>query len=39
MTLHPKAGQPATIEMLVDVAKLEHQYYARRPTLMIHANS
>jgi phosphoglucomutase len=33
MTLHPKAGQPATMQMLVDVANLEHQYYARRPNL------
>jgi phosphoglucomutase len=33
MTLHPKAGQRATMEMLVDVANLEHQYYARRPNL------
>ncbi len=33
MTLHPKAGQPATRDMLVDLAELEHQYYARRPDL------
>jgi phosphoglucomutase len=33
MTLHPKAGQPATRDMLVDVAQLEHEYYARRPDL------
>jgi phosphoglucomutase len=33
VTLHPKAGQPATRDMLVDVAQLEHEYYARRPDL------
>jgi phosphoglucomutase len=31
MSLNPKARQPATRDMLVDVAKLEHEYYARRP--------
>ena len=33
MALHPLAGQPATQDMLVDVAKLEHEYYVRRPDL------
>src|SRR6266481_10002826 len=33
MTLHSKAGQPATRDMLVDVAQLEHEYYTRRPDL------
>jgi phosphoglucomutase len=33
MTLHPMAGQPATREMLIDAANLEHEYYARRPDL------
>src|SRR5258708_18573521 len=33
MTLHSKAGQPATRDMLVDLAQLEHEYYARRPDL------
>jgi len=27
------AGQPATRDMLVDPARLEHEYYARRPDL------
>jgi phosphoglucomutase len=27
----PRAGKPATPEMLVDVAKLEREYFARRP--------
>ena len=31
MSLHPKAGQPATPEMLIDVTKLEREYYAKRP--------
>jgi phosphoglucomutase len=31
--MHSKAGQPATRDMLVDVAQLEHEYYARRPDL------
>ena len=33
MTLHSKAGQPATRDMLVDVAQLEREYYTRRPDL------
>jgi hypothetical protein len=33
MTLHLKAGQPATREMLVDVSQLEHEYYVRRLNL------
>jgi len=31
MTLHPLAGQPAPAELLVDVARLEREYFARRP--------
>lgn len=31
MALHPLAGQPAPAEMLIDVARLEREYYARRP--------
>jgi phosphoglucomutase len=31
MTLHPLAGQPAPVELLVDVARLEREYFARRP--------
>jgi phosphoglucomutase len=30
-TLSPLAGKPATPEMLIDVAKLEREYFARRP--------
>jgi phosphoglucomutase len=33
MTLHPMAGRPAQPEMLIDPARLEHEYYARRPDL------
>ena len=33
MTLHYKTGQPATRDMLVDVAQLEREYYTRRPDL------
>jgi phosphoglucomutase len=33
MTLHSKAGQPATRDMLVDVAQLEREYYTRHPDL------
>jgi phosphoglucomutase len=31
MTVSPLAGQPAPKEMLVDLARLEHEYYERRP--------
>ena len=31
MALHPLAGQPATPDMLIDIAKLEHEYYVRCP--------
>jgi phosphoglucomutase len=31
MTTSPRAGQPATSDMLVDVARLEREYYAGRP--------
>ena len=33
MTISPLAGRPAPKEMLVDLARLEHEYYARRPDL------
>jgi phosphoglucomutase len=33
MTLSPLAGKPAPAEMLVDVAGLEREYYARSPDL------
>ena len=31
MTLHPLAGKPAPAELLIDVARLEHEYFARQP--------
>ena len=31
MTISPHAGKPAPKDMLVDVARLEREYYARRP--------
>jgi phosphoglucomutase len=31
MAIHPLAGKPAPPEMLIDVARLERQYYERRP--------
>ena len=31
MTLHPLAGQPAPVESLIDVARLEREYFTRRP--------
>jgi phosphoglucomutase len=33
MTISPLAGKPAPKEMLVDVARLEREYYARKPEL------
>ena len=33
MALSPLAGRPATKEMLVDVARLEREYYERKPNL------
>jgi phosphoglucomutase len=33
LTISPRAGKPATEDMLVDVARLEREYYARRPEL------
>ncbi len=33
MTISPLAGKPAPKEMLVDPARLEHEYYERRPDL------
>src|ERR1043166_709932 len=33
MPLHPLAGKPAPKEMLLDVAKLEREYYERKPDL------
>src|SRR5947209_7968852 len=31
MAIHPLAGKPAPADMLVDVGKLEREYYERRP--------
>src|SRR5438309_5822197 len=33
MAIHPLAGKPAPKELLVDVAKLEREYYERKPDL------
>jgi len=33
MALHPMAGQPAPPELLIDVARLEREYYERSPDL------
>ena len=33
MAISPLAGKPAPKEMLVDLARLEGEYYARRPDL------
>ena len=33
MTISPLAGKPALKEMLVDLARLERDYYQRRPDL------
>ena len=33
MSLHPLAGQPAPIDLLVDVSALERAYYERQPDL------
>jgi phosphoglucomutase len=33
MTISPLAGKPASKEMLVDLARLEREYFARRPDL------
>jgi hypothetical protein len=33
MAISPLAGKPATKEMLVDLTRLEHEYYARRPDM------
>ena len=33
MTISPLAGKPAPKEMLVDVARLEREYFSRRPDL------
>src|SRR5215813_14000819 len=30
-TISPRAGKPATHDMLIDVARLEREYFARRP--------
>ncbi len=32
-TLHTRAGKSAPVELLIDVGKLEHEYYARKPDL------
>jgi phosphoglucomutase len=33
MTLHPLAGKPAPANLLIDVARLERDYYERRPNV------
>src|SRR5262245_53768701 len=33
MALSPLAGKPAPKELLIDPARLEHEYYARKPDL------
>src|SRR5678815_4983414 len=33
MALHPMAGKPAPADLLIDVARLERQYYERTPDL------
>lgn len=33
MPLHPQAGQPAAADKLIDVAKLERDYFAKKPDL------
>src|SRR5215472_11297180 len=33
MAIHPLAGQPAPIDVLIDLPALEHAYYATRPDL------
>jgi phosphoglucomutase len=33
MTISPLAGKSAPTEMLVDLARLEREYYQRRPDL------
>jgi phosphoglucomutase len=33
MALHPMAGKPAPPEILIDPARLEHEYYTHRPDL------
>jgi phosphoglucomutase len=33
MALHPLAGKPAPTNLLIDVAQLEREYFARRPDL------
>ena len=33
MTISPLAGQPAPKEILVDLARLEREYYTRRPDM------
>src|SRR5581483_8969396 len=31
MAVHPLAGKPAPSQVLIDVARLEHEYFARTP--------
>src|SRR5262245_26277782 len=33
MSVHPLAGRPAPAELLIDVARLEREYYERKPDL------
>src|SRR5215470_8546590 len=37
MAIHPLAGKPAPKDLLIDVAKLQAEYYGRRPDLTDHA--
>jgi phosphoglucomutase len=36
-SISPRAGKPATQDMLIDVARLEREYFARRPDLDVPA--
>jgi phosphoglucomutase len=36
-SISPRAGKPATPDMLIDVARLEREYFARRPDLDVPA--
>ena len=33
MAVHPLAGKPAPVEILIDVAALENAYYERQPNI------
>jgi len=38
VTVHPLAGKPVPVDQLIDVARLEQEYYERRPTRTIRAS-